>query len=157
MLSFHEAVFEGRTDLVNDMLEADPALAVTAGRGGTQPVHLLNTCDADSILDLLLVYGADVMARDGGGNTPLHIVIDEDAGLKLIANGADVNATDLRGCTPLMAIAEQPQHSLPIARILIEAGAELGSRDQAGRTALDIARSNDAKELIDLLEEAGAS
>lgn len=139
------------------MLEVDPILAVTGRRDGTQPIHLLNTCEADDILNILLSHGANIMARDRGGATPLHCVIDEDAGLRLIASGADVNATDLRGLTPLMSIAEQPQHSLPIAEILIEAGAELANRDQAGRTALDIAQSNGAHELTDLFIRAGAS
>ncbi|MDO6592161.1 ankyrin repeat domain-containing protein [Yoonia sp. 1_MG-2023] len=154
--SFHEAVFEGQVDLVTEMLEVDPMLAVTAKQDGTQAIHLLNTCAADEILDLLLSHGADVMSRNKGGVTPLHTVIDEDAGLKLIANGADVNATDLRGLTPLMSIAEQPQHSLPIAMVLIKAGAELANRDQAGRTALDIAQSNGAHELTHLFMKAGA-
>ena len=42
-----------------------------------------------------------------------------------------------------------------IVKILLEAGADVNNKDNLGRTALDIAETNENKEIIDLLKSVG--
>jgi ankyrin repeat protein len=54
-----------------------------------------------SITQLLLENGADVMAQDQSGNTPLHLVFRTDIVGMLMAKGAYVNKRNAKGQTPV--------------------------------------------------------
>jgi ankyrin repeat protein len=63
---------------------------------------------------LLLRYGADVNARDGKGDTPLHYALREGASYMvslLLEKGADPNIADHRGASGL-AIAQSVDSQL---------------------------------------------
>jgi len=56
------------------------------------------------VAEVLLAKGADVDAKDGSGQTPLHVASSLETKRVpelLIAKGANVNARDNRGNTPL--------------------------------------------------------
>ena len=51
-----------------------------------------------------LEHGADAMARDGDGLTPLHLALPEghvEVVRVLLKRGADTNSRDVPGSTPL--------------------------------------------------------
>lgn len=50
--------------------------------------------------ELLIAAGADVNARDNGGNTPLHLATAPEVAQVLIRHGADVNARNGEGKLP---------------------------------------------------------
>jgi ankyrin repeat protein len=96
------------------------ALHLAAGGGHTAVVEALAALAARSghahpaVAELLLESGADVDARDHGGQTPLHQLASTGRGFVqmaelLLANGADVNATTESGLTPL-ELATQHDH-----------------------------------------------
>jgi uncharacterized protein len=64
----------------------------------------------------------------------------------LLERGAKVNARDDRGRTPLM-IAAGLNHT-EIARALIAAGADVSLRDRAGKSAADLAATEDTRAVV---------
>ncbi len=70
----------------------------------------------------------------------------------LIAYGADVNKRDNNQLTPLMHSVIRGRSTL--ANLLIKHGANIHAVDSKNRTALDIAKEQDNKEIIEILTEA---
>jgi ankyrin repeat protein len=104
---------------------------------------------------LLLKYGADPNIRDAAGKTPLMsaaVVGDETKARLLLEGGADPDLQDLAGRTALMHAlsgAMQLQHSFvsiwsknAVARALVDAGADITTRDKRGRDAQTYAENN---------------
>ena len=68
--------------------------------------------------------------------------------------GFDVDAANRSGTTALMMVASRSidlgKQTVPMLRVLIDAGADPTLRDNRGRTARDIAESNPKLEDVDL-------
>lgn len=110
----------------------------------------------------LLERGADPSIRDKDGETALfyvcglpYVCYDEiiDA---LLEYGADINATDNDGNTALLRIAHEEIEGDRTHLVLIWRGIDVNHRNNAGETALSIARRHGHKRLIRELLEAGA-
>ncbi len=110
----------------------------------------------------LLERGADPSIRDKDGETALfyvcglpNVCYDEiiDA---LLEYGADINATDNDGNTALLRIAHEEIEGDGTHLVLIWRGIDVNHRNNAGETALSIARRHGHKWLIRELLEAGA-
>ena len=71
----------------------------------------------------------------------------------LLARGAEVDAADYGGNTPLMGVAFKGHRE--IASRLLDAGAVLGRKNEAGMDAYDFAMTFGRKELLRLFEERG--
>jgi Ankyrin repeats (3 copies) len=104
-----------------------------------------------SLCRLLLESGANVDAREGGpdGLTSLMraaLVDNRDLLQLLISFGADVNSTAMGGYTPLMLGALHDH--IHVLRALAVAGADPSLTERKGRTAMDLARSRTAAELL---------
>ncbi|USP75865.1 ankyrin repeat and protein kinase domain containing protein 1 [Curvularia clavata] len=84
-------------------------------------LHLAVTHGRDDIIELLIKYGADIMAKSDGSWTPLHNACEQGS-VKvvrtLLAAGADVNSKLLNGMTPLH-VAAQAGH-LDVVNCLLE-------------------------------------
>ncbi|MDG2404000.1 MAG: ankyrin repeat domain-containing protein, partial [Paracoccaceae bacterium] len=96
----------------------------------------------------LLAAGADVMARDEDGDTPLHIAViegNQEYMEVLLASGADVMAQNENGNTPLHLAAwrDRPEN----IQALLAAGADATVKNNYGETPLDYALEKD--DLID--------
>ena len=83
----------------------------------------------------------------------------------LIEQGANVNAKTKAGRTALMQAIDGPKefdndkhvvYSPEIAKLLIASGADVNARDTAGDSALTLATRRGYREMIALLEKAGA-
>ncbi|KAL4577955.1 hypothetical protein LXL04_014070 [Taraxacum kok-saghyz] len=134
---------------------ADPNAKFFDGRS---PLHLAASKGYEEIVAFLIREGADVnLSVDDFGNTPLleaikrghdnivSILIKE--GGSLIINSKD---HDLR--TPLHVATSRG--SYVVAKLLVEAGANVLSKDRWGNTPLGEARLSGNKILIEILEES---
>ena len=90
-----------------------------------------------------LARGANVNARDGGGNTPLMIAVVSKGSTAivkaLLAKGADINARNEVSQTALYLAARGGY--VEIVDILAAKGADLNSKDVQGKTPLMVAIS----------------
>ncbi len=90
------------------------------------------------IIKYLISKGADVNAKNDGGDTALHIAIFKDKNKEiielLIEKGADVNAKDNDGETALYKAVADKKYE--IAKYLISKGADINAKTNGGTTIL---------------------
>lgn len=110
-------------------------------RAGTTPLHGIRG-DLE-ITGLLLDAGADPNGADADGETPLHAVvsrgIDNAAAVveRLVQRGAHLDARTTKGWTPLrLAVLRR---NVPIARLLVDLGADPHAADINGVSPLQFA------------------
>lgn len=97
--------------------------AVASARD-TTPLHIASWKGYADVVELLLVAGASVNAKDRKGLTPLHLATSyghADVIKVLLDAGADVNAKDKKGNTSLY-YASRSQSRVAVAKLLIAAG-----------------------------------
>jgi ankyrin repeat protein len=110
-----------------------------------------NLCDHDwwetattADVQAELAAGAEIMARDKYGQTPLHgaASFGTPANIQaLVAAGADVMARTKIGRTPLH---EAAQFGTPEAiQALLDAGADAKAKNKEGKTPWDLAQENE--------------
>ena len=94
------------------MQQSQTALPGTLQQGGCpcgfSPLHLAGKYGYQSVVDLLLKYGADPNMGDCNGSTPLHIASCHGMSAiisLLVDHGADIDAKSLNGSTPLHSAA----------------------------------------------------
>lgn len=135
---------------------ADGADPDTLGPGGV-PLACLCAGTPD-VLGALLEFGAEPMATDGGGRTPLHWagIADEPRSIHmLLEHEADVAAqSSANGATPLHSAAWYGSTSAVNA--LLAADAEVGAQAHDGSTPLHWASQESEGAVVDQLLSAGA-
>ena len=148
--TLHAAVRGGHGQIANDLLENGAPLN---GRGltGETPLSAAATRGNTSMVQFLLLKGADKDVMDNDGRSPLYLSAaadQHDAALALIAAGADVRRP--------MHMAAKRGH-VGVLRALIEHGADVNADDPHVGTALRQAATFNQFEAIDVLVEAGAN
>lgn len=103
------------------------------------------------IVDILLSSGADIDARNVRGFTPLHLAIEKqniEAVNYLLASNASVDIQDENGDTPMHKAAAKG--NVEIVKLLLKYNPNLSLRNNAmpGRIALDIAETQEIKDLL---------
>jgi ankyrin repeat protein len=76
-LDVFDAAAVGRMRGLEDLLEAEPALAQARSRDGATALHYAARYDQREAVELLLERGADPTARDAEGRTPADVAGDE--------------------------------------------------------------------------------
>lgn len=107
-------------------------------------LHSAAAAGCPQFVTLLLEFGANPNAVDGGGHTPLYSACNATEGrederaevVRLLAeSGADVNANHgVKRCAPLHMAARRG--SVSVANVLLEYGADIEARDSDGDTPL---------------------
>ena len=182
---FFDAIRNGNRDRVSAMIASDSALLSAKDENGLGPFTVAKYSRRNEIAALLLEKGVDLdifgacMAGDDqrvaelikddpqliksyshDGWTPLHLAcfFNQPATAEaLILRGADVQARsrNLARNAPLHAAAAG--HSREAVRILLEHGAEVNAKQEAGWTALHSASQNGDVEMVRLLIAGGAN
>ena len=109
------------------------------------------------VVESLLASGADVNAKSGFAETPLHVAAEAgklQIARLLLRHGAQPNARDRNERTPFFFAVEHGREAM--ARLLLEHGAEVNAEDRLGWTPLSEAAGNGHVRLCRLLIESGA-
>jgi ankyrin repeat protein len=155
-LDIFEAAATGSQDRLEQLLHNDQSKLNSFSADGWTPLHLAVFFGRVNTTHVLLEKGADLDAASHTEErvTPLHSALanPHNAALAqvLIDAGADISATQLQGYTPLHYAAANGLE--PIARQLLERGADRSVRDKTGKTASDLAREKGHLPLADLLQ-----
>lgn len=135
------AAESGNSEVVREILRYHPKLEARTREGKTA-MFLAGKCgyrDKDGArvecVRLLSQAGANVNARDGDGNTPLHETFLTDVEEELLRLGADVNARNKNGETPIFTTVDDK--AIPL---FIKHGADLSIRNNKGETVMEAAR-----------------
>jgi ankyrin repeat protein len=72
-LDVFDAAAVGRTRGLEELLEAEAGLAQARAADGSTALHLAARFDQKDAAELLLEYGADAAARDADGRTPADV------------------------------------------------------------------------------------
>lgn len=127
------------------------------------PLHLVIVGFEDANLSQQIRLNRyNIDATDSLGRSPLHWAVlkgDVSAVETLLGHGACPNATDKERMSPLHDVCQAPQASQAgCARLLLDAGSDIGTRDSWGRTPLRVAvsRASSSLEFITMLIQRGA-
>ena len=119
------------------------------------PLLMLATTHRTEAVRVLLDEGARVDEADDDGITILSwaaIANRMEVARLLIQRGADVNHVDKKGMTPLLYAASIDFGDSAMVDLLLRSGAQPGTRNKEGLTALDLARKYKHTHLLASLE-----
>jgi ankyrin repeat protein len=141
-LTIWEAAALGRVDVIDTLLDRDPALVNAFGADGNVPLGLAAFFGKVDGMQRLIERGADVRmtARNFMKVQPLHAAVaarSAEGVALLLARGADVNARQQVGYTPLMGAASGGRDD--IVDLLLGKGADPSLVSEDGKTAASIA------------------
>jgi ankyrin repeat protein len=146
-----EALYGGDAEQARSLLRRDGELSVYEAAAFGRLERLRALIEKDP---------SQATALSGDGFTALHLAIfggQEEAARLLLEHGADPNvlsANEVVRVPPLGTAAFV--RSVPLARLLLDKGAEVNGRGEGGFTALHSAVQNGDTELEQLLLERGA-
>ncbi|KAL2063003.1 hypothetical protein VTL71DRAFT_6075 [Oculimacula yallundae] len=154
--AIHEAARDGRTQIVESLLAANPKLAKLVDDDGRLPLHWAVSYNHIEIAKLLADtkdFDADV--QDGSGWTPLMIAVSlkdgEDLVELLLRKDADVNAKNFTGQTALHFVSSKK--NIDLARRLLDHKPPASARvkDKRGQYAIHRAAAVGSVPMVELL------
>ncbi|CAD7700934.1 unnamed protein product [Ostreobium quekettii] len=136
------AAQEGHAEVVTMLLEAGADPDETMADSGIAPIAAAALRGHEEVVRALLEGGADPGVMDAEGDAPLHLVSVTLAGgaegiaQALVGAGADLEAVGADGDTPIFWAAYFG--NVRVAGVLVEEGADVGARNDAGNVAADV-------------------
>jgi len=120
----HWAAMKGRAEIAVLLISKGASLDQKCLNYSFTALHCAINENQNTIINTLINSGANIMAKDKDGNTPLHFasMMGNDSVVhKLLSKGANVNAMDNQGVTPIF-LANYCGHG-KVVNILRNAGA----------------------------------
>ena len=144
--ALHHAAMSAWPRAIAALLDGGRVATDVRDHGGNSALHRVAPRHPD-IAELLIARGADVNARNGKGETPLHLAAGWiPAGRSRAAMHAELEAT------PGAPVLDRWYGAV---RVLVEHGAKLKLRADSGETPLDRARRAGFPDVVAYLESAG--
>ncbi|XP_048422336.1 potassium channel SKOR [Pyrus x bretschneideri] len=151
----HLAALKGHEDITLFLIQEGVDINIKDNFGNTPLLEAIKNGN-DRVSSLLIEQGASLNIDNAGSFICTSIARgDADLLKRLLANGIDPNSKDYDHRTPLHVAASEGLYIM--AKLLLEAGASVFSKDRWGNTPLDEGRMCGNKNLIKLLEEAKAA
>ncbi|MEZ5357377.1 MAG: ankyrin repeat domain-containing protein [Candidatus Zixiibacteriota bacterium] len=153
----HYAAFSGYPDCIRLLVEKGTPVDVLNTNKST-PLHYAAMRGKPEAAAVLLDLGADINRQNYDGETPVFIaaaIKNADMIKLLVERGADLEVANNYGRTPLLNTAREGG-DIPIARLLLDLGANVNARDRGDETAIGLATWRGFRELADLLLDRGA-
>jgi len=146
-----QALYGGDDEKARQLLRPDDELTVFDAAAFGRLGRLREILDADS---------AQATAFSDDGFTALHLAVfggHEEASRLLLERGADPNALSTNEAVRVPPLGTAAfVRSVPLARLLLDSGADVNGRGEGGFTALHSAAQNGDEELAELLLERRA-
>ncbi|XP_027187729.1 potassium channel SKOR isoform X3 [Cicer arietinum] len=148
----HLAACRGYEDIIVLLLHKGVDINVKDNFGNTPLLEAVKN-GHDRVASLLVREGASMRIENGGSFLCTAVARgDSDYLKRLLSNGVDPNLKDYDYRTPLHVAASEGL--IFMAKLLLDAGASVFTKDRWGNTPLDEARMSGNKNLIKLLEDA---
>ncbi|MEQ2176072.1 hypothetical protein GOODEAATRI_024357, partial [Goodea atripinnis] len=142
------------------------AKANAVSEDGLMPLHVCTSPESLGCAKYLLQYGATINSCTlDEDDAPLHVAARnglQDHVELYLRHGAAVDNKNNEGLTPLNAACAHPQEMkdfgryLKVCQMLLDAGADVRTKDQDTHTPLHMACKNANADLVDLLLAKGA-
>lgn len=137
-------------EVIGKLLDKAPQLIESLNAANTTPLFIAVLTDGQGAVKELIARGAKVDLKDKFGNTPLHYAKSAQVIEMLAAQAPQLlDSIDKNDHTPLMRAVCKNDRNLVEA--LLRVGAQAGTKDKKGNTALHLAKS--APVIKMLLEE----
>ncbi|KFR09323.1 Ankyrin repeat domain-containing protein 6 [Nipponia nippon] len=155
--ALHRAAVVGNTDVIATLIQEGCALDRQDKVTGKSKA--LEACwhGFSQSAKVLVKAGANVLAKNKAGNTPLHLACQNSHSQStrvLLLGGSRADLKNNAGDTCLHVAARY--NHLPIVRVLLSAFCSVHEKNQAGDTALHVAAALNHRKVVKLLLEAGA-
>ncbi|XP_009473854.1 PREDICTED: ankyrin repeat domain-containing protein 6 isoform X2 [Nipponia nippon] len=163
--ALHRAAVVGNTDVIATLIQEGCALDrqdKVTGKSkalwdGSLASHEACWHGFSQSAKVLVKAGANVLAKNKAGNTPLHLACQNSHSQStrvLLLGGSRADLKNNAGDTCLHVAARY--NHLPIVRVLLSAFCSVHEKNQAGDTALHVAAALNHRKVVKLLLEAGA-
>ncbi|KAI9174634.1 hypothetical protein LWI28_020378 [Acer negundo] len=151
----HIAASKGYEDIIHFLIEKGVDVNISDKLGNTPLLEAIKNGN-DRVASALAKAGASLTIDDAGGFLCTTVARRElDLLKRVLANGINPNSKNYDHRTPLHVAASEGLYAM--AKLLIEAGAYVFSKDRWGNTPLDDACIGGNKNMIKLLEVARTS
>jgi len=158
-INIFEAAAIGNIDRLAKLIQTDATQVNAYANDGFQPLGLAAFFGNLSVVELLLIQGAEVnsASKNDLRVTPLHSAVASqhvEIARALLEQGANPNLRQAGDFTPLHGAAQNGQPAM--IELLLEYGADLNAKSSEGQTPLAIAQEKEHTEAVELLRKHGA-